>query len=135
MLTDSQRDLLLAIRRDHPQIATTVILRTLVTSGRLPAGTISDTTLRRLYADHGLDRKTARHRELGHPTERRRWQAARAHQVWHADVMHGPALDVDGTKLTQITNMEWSAALRRGDPGMRDGARERDARSDGARHA
>ena len=99
MLTDSQRDLLLAIRRDHPQIATTVILRTLVTSGRLPAGTISDTTLRRLYADHGLDRKTARHRELGHPTERRRWQAARAHQVWHADVMHGPALDVDGTKL------------------------------------
>ncbi len=98
-LTSEQHDLLLAIRRDHPQIATTVILRTLVMSGRLAAGTISDTTLRRLYAEHGLDKKTLRRRDLGHPTERRRWQAARAHQVWHADVMHGPALDVDGRSV------------------------------------
>lgn len=95
-LTGEQHDLLLAIRRDHPQIATTVILRTLVLSGRLPAGTISDTTLRRLYGEHGLDKKTLCRRDLGHPTERRRWRAARVHQVWHADVMHGPALDVDG---------------------------------------
>ena len=99
MLTNEQRDLLLDIRRDHPQIAATVILRTLVASGRLPAGTMSDTTLRRLYAEHGLDRKTVRRRDLGHPTERRRWQAAKAHQVWHADVMHGPALDVDGRSV------------------------------------
>lgn len=98
-LTNAQRDLLLDIRRDHPQIAATVILRTLVASGRLPAGTMSDTTLRRLYAEHGLDRKTVRRRDLGHPTERRRWQAAKAHQVWHADVMHGPALDVDGRSV------------------------------------
>jgi len=99
MLTNEQRDLLLDIRRDHPQIAATVILRTLMASGRLPAETMSDTTLRRLYAEHGLDRKTVRRRGLGHPTERRRWQAARAHQVWHADVMHGPALDVDGRSV------------------------------------
>ena len=98
-LTCEQRDLLLAIRRDHPQVATTVIIRTLVMSGRLPRGTISDTTLRRLYAEHGLDRKTLRRSDLGHPTERRRWQAARAHEVWHADVMHGPALDVDGRSV------------------------------------
>jgi putative transposase len=99
VLTNEQRDLLLAIRRDHPQVATTVVLRTLVASGRLAAGTISDTTLRRLYAEHGLDRKTVRRRDLGHPTERRRWQAARAHQLWHADVMHGPALDVGGRSV------------------------------------
>jgi len=99
VLTNAQRDLLLDIRRDHPQIAVTVILRTLVTSGRLPAGTMSDTTLRRLYAEHGLDRQTVRRRELGHPTERRRWRAAHAHEVWHADVMHGPALEVDGRSI------------------------------------
>lgn len=95
-LSDAQRELLLAIRRDHPQVATTVILRTLIADGRLAADALSDTTARRLFAEHGLDRKTLRRRDLGHPTERRRWQAARAHQVWHADVMHGPALDVGG---------------------------------------
>lgn len=95
-LTDEQRELLLAIRRDHPQIATTVILRTLVADGRLAAGALSDATARRFFAEHGLDRKTLRLRDLEHSSERRRWEAARAHQVWHADVMHGPALDIDG---------------------------------------
>jgi len=95
-LTDEQRELLLAIRRDHPQIATTVILRTLMADGRLAEGAISDTTARRLFAEHGLDRKTLRNRTPEHQGERRRWQAARVHQVWHADVMHGPALDVNG---------------------------------------
>jgi transposase InsO family protein len=95
-LTQEQRALLLDIRRDHPRIATTVILRTLVADGRLDEGAISDTTARRFFAEHGLDRKTLRHHDPDHRAERRRWQAARAHDVWHADVMHGPALDVDG---------------------------------------
>ncbi|MEM1032022.1 MAG: DDE-type integrase/transposase/recombinase [Myxococcota bacterium] len=95
-LTEAQKELLLAIRRDHPRVATTVILRTLVADGRLAKGAISDTTARRLFAEHGLDRKTLRHHDPNHATERRRWQAARAHDVWHADVMHGPALDIDG---------------------------------------
>jgi transposase InsO family protein len=95
-LTEEQRTLLLAIRREHPRIANTVILRTLETDGRIERSAISDSTLRRFYAEHGLDRVTLRRHTLGHTAERLRWQAARAHQVWHADVMHGPALLVDG---------------------------------------
>ena len=95
-LTEEQRALLLAIRTEHPRVATTVILRTLVEDGRITRGAITDSTLRRFYADHGLDRVTLRRQALGHRVERRRWQAARPHEVWHADVMHGPALQVDG---------------------------------------
>ena len=50
-LTEEQRALLLAIRREHPRVAATVILRTLVTEGRIARGAITDSTLRRLYAE------------------------------------------------------------------------------------
>lgn len=98
-LSDEQRQLLLAIRREHPRVANTVILRTLQADGRIAPGAVSHSTLRRFYAEHGLDRVTLRRQSLGHRVERRRWQAARPHQVWHADVMHGPALQLDGRSL------------------------------------
>ncbi len=98
-LTAEQRALLLAIRHDFPLVASTVILRTLVTEGRIEPDAISDSTLRRFYAEHGLDSVTMRRQAAGHRHERRRWQAARPHQVWHADVMHGPALQIDGRSV------------------------------------
>jgi len=95
-LTTAERDLLLQIRKDHPGVAATVILRTLVADGRLGEGRISAATLRRLYAQHDLDRRTLKRADA---EPRRRWQASAPNQLWHADVCHGPALRVDGRSV------------------------------------
>lgn len=92
-LNDEQRKLLLEIRREHPRVSAALILRTVELDGRLPKGMLTGQTLRRLYAAHGLDRRTlgAADRE-----PRRRWEAPAPNLLWHTDVCHGPALRVDG---------------------------------------
>lgn len=95
-LSSAERELLLAIRRDHPKASTALILRTLEADGRIERSAVSASTVRRLYAEHGLDRAS-----LGqHSREpRRRWEAAAPNALWHADVCHGPALRVDGKSV------------------------------------
>jgi transposase InsO family protein len=92
-LTDAQRELLLAIRREHPTTSAALILRTLELDGRLQQGAVSLSTLRRLYGQHGLDRAVLR---VADGRVRLRWQADRADALWHADVCHGPAMKVAG---------------------------------------
>jgi putative transposase len=96
-LTDAQRELLLAVRREHPHASVDLILRTLVGSGRLDEGVVSATTVRRFYADNGLDRVALRH--AGDGKTRLRWQAERPGALWHADVCHGTPLVVDGKRM------------------------------------
>ncbi len=69
-----------------------LILRTLVTDGRLAPGLVSATTIARLYRDAGLERGA---RVDGHT--RLRWQADHAGALWHGDVCHGPALRLGAT--------------------------------------
>lgn len=92
-LTDAQRDLLCAIRREHPTTSAALILRTLELDGRLARGAVSLTTVRRLYRTQGLDRVTLR---VADGRVRLRWQADRADALWHADVCHGPAMKIAG---------------------------------------
>jgi putative transposase len=92
-LTDAQRDLLCAIRREHPSTSAALILRTLVLDGRLAKGAVSLSTVRRLYREQGLDRATLR---IADGRVRMRWQADRTDAVWHADVCHGPAMRIAG---------------------------------------
>jgi transposase InsO family protein len=92
-LTDAQRDLLLAIRREHPSTSVSLILRTLELDGRLAKNSVSLSTLRRLYREHGLDRVTLR---TSDGRVRLRWQSDRADALWHADVCHGPAMKIAG---------------------------------------
>ncbi|HTP29258.1 MAG TPA: DDE-type integrase/transposase/recombinase [Anaeromyxobacteraceae bacterium] len=91
-LTAEQRDLLLDIRREHPSASVPLILRTLVLDGRLQRDAISESTVRRLYQAHGLDRVPLRDGAGEHT--RLRWQAAEPGLLWHADVCHGPALTI-----------------------------------------
>jgi putative transposase len=91
-LEASTRELLLQIRREHPRVSTALILRTLERDGRLQKGAVSQQTLRRLYAAHGLDRQ---HIEAS-DQPRRRWETAAPNLLWHTDVCHGPALRIDG---------------------------------------
>jgi len=92
-LCDAQRDLLLAIRQEHPSASAELILQTLYRDGPLPQGTVSSSSVRRLFAPHGLDRAALR-RAGRAGRDRRRWEAAAPGVLWHADVCHGPSLTV-----------------------------------------
>lgn len=52
-----------------------------------------------MLINNGLDHAAMRRLAPGQRDDRRRWQAAHPHDVWHADVMHGPALQVDGRSV------------------------------------
>ena len=91
-LTPAQRELLLDIRREHPGASATLIVRTLVLDGRLAKGSVSVSTVTRLYRDAKLPRGVRRD---GHT--RLRWQAEHAGALWHGDVCHGPALRIGKT--------------------------------------
>ena len=95
-LTDAQRDLLLEIRREHPRASAALIVRTLELDGRIAKRSVSLTTVRRLFGQHGLDRVV---RSAEHGRVRLRWQADRADALWHADVCHGPAMLVGGRSV------------------------------------
>jgi putative transposase len=88
------RQLLIDIRREHRSASVPLILRTLTADGRLASNVVSQATVRRLYADHGLDRIPAR--EGGGQKTRLRWEAESPGALWHADVCYGPALTING---------------------------------------
>lgn len=92
-LTEEQRTLLLDVRRENPEISVETILRTLVLDGRLQRGDVAASTLRRFYAEHGLDRMTFRSTS-GDGRQRLRWQAAHPGALWQGDVCHGAPIRV-----------------------------------------
>jgi transposase InsO family protein len=92
-LTDEQKKLLLDIRRENPDVAVAIILRTLETDGRLERGSLGASTLRRFYAEHGLDR-TAFRAAASDGRQRLRWQAAHPGALWQGDVCHATPIVV-----------------------------------------
>ncbi|XXT51617.1 DDE-type integrase/transposase/recombinase [Sorangium sp. So ce542] len=96
-LSEELRALLLDIRREHPDASVPLILKTLVDEGRLEAGKVSEPTVRRLYAAHGLRRRAAR--AEGEPKTRLRWQAERPGALWHGDVCHVTGCTVGGKAM------------------------------------
>ncbi|MBW2464895.1 MAG: DDE-type integrase/transposase/recombinase [Deltaproteobacteria bacterium] len=95
-LAASMRELLLDIRREYPRAGVPLILRTLIADGRLQEDAVSAATVRRLYAEHGLDRLSRRQAPERGP--RLRWEADRPGLLWHADVCYGPSLTIEGRK-------------------------------------
>ena len=53
-LTDAERDLLLAVRRDNRHLSAKAILRALVKKGLVRKDVLSENSLRRLYRAHGI---------------------------------------------------------------------------------
>jgi hypothetical protein len=96
-LTAEQRTLLCDIRREHPSASVPLILRTLTLDGRLSKDAVSASTVRRLFADEGLDRIPMR--DGKGPKTRLRWEAERPGALWHGDVCYGPAISVDGKNM------------------------------------
>lgn len=95
-LDPALRDLLLQIRHEHPSASAALIRRTLIKDGRLAKDTVSTSTLRRLYREHGLDRVPARDGKS--PKTRLRWQAERPGALWHGDVCYGRSMLIDGQR-------------------------------------
>jgi transposase InsO family protein len=92
-LTDEQKELLVAIREEHPHASVSLIVDTLVADGRLERDAVSTATVRRLFADRGLDRVSLRG-AAGRGKIRLRWQAERPGALWQGDVCHAQALRV-----------------------------------------
>lgn len=100
-LTEAERELLVAIRQERPHVSVPTILATLFADGRLAKGSVSESTLRRLYAERGLDRVALR--QGVRDKVRLRWQAERPGALWHTDVCHGQRLKVgDATVPVRI---------------------------------
>lgn len=95
-LTHTERKLLLETRDENRSLSTKAIVRALTRRGLLRQDIISLNSLRRLYRAHGLERKSKRYDGSG--KSRRTWEAAHPGKVWHADVCHGPRLDIVGKK-------------------------------------
>lgn len=89
------RDLLCDIRREHPSVSVTLILRTLRADGRVDEN-VRACTVRRMLAERGLARTVEVDAEGGRA--RLRWQAERPGALWHGDVCHGPTLTLDGKR-------------------------------------
>lgn len=95
-VNQKQLELLLDIRREHPSASARLILGTVVRLGLIAAKVLTPTTLRRIYADHGLPRRSRRDADRDHV--RLRWQAAHPHALWHGDVCHLAPIEVGGIK-------------------------------------
>lgn len=95
-LPTEQQDLLCDIRRENPRASAELILDTLVLQGRIEKGAVSPSAVRRLFAAHGLDRRTARSTHEG--KQRLRWEAERPGALWHGDVCHGAQILIAGDK-------------------------------------
>ena len=89
-LAPELRTLLIEIRREHPHVSVPTILDTLVADGRLTKGAVHASTVRRFYAEQGLDRVALRHGTRD--KVRLRWQAERPGALWHTDVCHSRTL-------------------------------------------
>jgi putative transposase len=94
-LTPAMRELLVAIRHEHPSASVPLILRTLIAEGRLQEGTVGESTVRRFYQQQGVDRTSLR--AGGGGKMRLRWQAEKPMDLWHGDVCHGSPLVVGDT--------------------------------------
>ena len=95
-LTPAQQDLLCDVRREQPSASAELILDTLVADGRLEVNAISPSSLRRLFAGRGLDKRTLRNVVDG--KQRLRWEASHPGALWHGDVCHDAPLLIGGEK-------------------------------------
>jgi len=95
-LDPALRALLFDIRREHPDVSVTLILRTLRADGRIGAK-VTECTVRRMFVEHGMVRTPPEDGKGG--KTRLRWQAERPGALWHGDVCHGPTLTFDDRRV------------------------------------
>jgi transposase InsO family protein len=93
-LTPELLTLLVDIRRENPEASVPLIVRTLQNIGRMETKESHVATVRRLFVERGLDRDKMQSQTL--QPIRLRWEASGPNALWHADVCHGPTLQIAG---------------------------------------
>ena len=91
------REMLLDMRREHPNAAADLILGEAIRHGVVAKDAISIPTLRRLFVRADLPRAPRNRGEKRR--DRRRWEADRPCRIWHADVCHVWRREPDGTAV------------------------------------
>lgn len=98
-LDPALRDLLCDIRREHPEVSVTLIVRTLRADGRI-GPEVTACTVRRMFCEKGLARCAAVDGNGGQGGKTRlKWQAERPSALWHGDVCHGPTLTLGAQRV------------------------------------
>jgi|HubBroStandDraft_5_1064220.scaffolds.fasta_scaffold106753_2 putative transposase len=98
-LDPALRELLCDIRREHPEVSVTLIVRTLRADGRI-GPEVTACTVRRMFCEKGLARCLAVDGNEGHGGKTRlKWQAERPGALWHGDVCHGPTLTLGDRRV------------------------------------
>lgn len=98
-LDPALRELLCDIRREHPSVSVTMMLRTLRKDGRV-GPEVKACTVRRMLASRGLSRVPPQDGD-GAKT-RLRWQAERPGALWHGDVCHGATLSPEPNRRIPV---------------------------------
>ena len=91
------REMLLDMRREHPNAAADLILDEAIRHGVVAKDAISVPTLRRLFVRADLPRAPRNRGEKRR--DRRRWEADRPCRIWHADVCHVWRREPDGSAV------------------------------------
>lgn len=94
-LPQSVSDVLLQLKEDKPELSVQMLIRELRDSGRVPAELpLAASTVHRLLSRAGLMVKKSD--ASGSSQDRRRFTFEYANDLWMSDVMHGPAVLIDG---------------------------------------
>jgi transposase InsO family protein len=94
-LPEQVADLLCELKEHNPELSVQLLIRELRASGKVPAELpIAPSTVHRLLSRAGLMRK----KDDGAGHDRRRFAFEHANDLWMSDVMHGPAVGVEGTR-------------------------------------
>lgn len=87
-LTAEQRQMLLDMRAANRSAPIDLILSEAARHGVIAEGSVSASTVARLYRKAGLTRLSKRRAARRADVQRRRWQAANPGDLWHGDVCH-----------------------------------------------
>jgi putative transposase len=105
-LAPELRELICDIRAEHRSASVPLILETLAEEGRLDKEKVSPQVVRKMLAERGLPRVSAKAAANIDPQEgprmRLRWQAAHPGALWHGDVCHFSILNNGAMKPVRI---------------------------------
>ena len=91
---------LLAIKEANPALSVRLVIREALAGESIPADlTLAPSTVHRLLARHGLIRRDP---EQPNGQDRRRFAFERAGELWMSDVIHGPAVPVEGRRKRKL---------------------------------
>lgn len=91
-LPQALQDLIISAKQDNPRRSIDTIKQYLQDQGHVAADDLSRSAIHRVLQQQGLSAIGQ-----GSPdTERRRFEAAHAGDLWYGDVMHGPKLNIEG---------------------------------------